>query len=144
MNAFQLLMIVVQLTIYLTVLFFKAIYYLLYYIWRGAVWLLKLLWHGLRALFGWVGDKNREKAQRKAEEERQAEEARRRAQEEAEWVEKKNRAYTKLVDSGMDPEVAEELMDKAEDAKKKGTKLVLHFTSNKQKNEAADVGTDEG
>ena len=43
----------------------------------------------------------------------------------------------------MDPEVAEELMDKAEDAKKKGTKLVLHFTSDKQKNEAADVGTGE-
>lgn len=142
MNAFQLFMIVVQLTFYLTVLFFKAIYYLLYCIWRGAVWLLKLIWRGLRALFGWVGDKNRENAQRKAEEERQAEEARRRAQEEAEWVEKKNRAYTKLVDSGMDPEMAEALIKQAEEAKKKGTKLVLHFTGNKQKNEAADVGTD--
>lgn len=142
MNAFQLFMIVVQLTFYLSVLFFKAIYYALYYIGRGAFWLLKLLWRGLCALFGWVGDKSREKAARKAEEERQAEEARRRAQEEAEWVEKKNRAYTKLVDSGMDPEVAEALLKKAEEAKKKGTKLVLHFTSNKQKNEAADVGAD--
>lgn len=142
MNAFQLFMIVVQLTFYLTVLFFKAIYYLLYYIWRGAVWLLKFLWRGLRALFGLVGDKSREKAARKAEEERQAEEARRRAQEEAEWVEKKNRAYTKLVDSGMDPEVAEALLKQAEEAKKKGTKLVLHFTSDKKIDEAADVGTD--
>lgn len=142
MNAIQLFMIVVQLTFYLTVIIFKAIYYLLYYIWRGAVWLLKLLWRGLCALFGWVGDKSREKAARKAEEERQAEEARRRAQEEAEWVEKKNRAYTKLVDSGMDSEVAEALLKKAEEAKQKGTKLVLHFTSDKKKDEAANVGTD--
>lgn len=143
MNAIQLFMIVVQLTFYLTVIFFKAIYYLLYYIWRGAVWLLKLLWRGLCALFGWVGNKSREKAARKAEEERQAEEGRRRAQEEAEWVEKKNRAYTKLVDSGMDSEVAEALLKKAEEAKQKGTKLVLHFTSDKKKEEAEDVGTGE-
>lgn len=148
MNAFQLFMIVVQLTFYLTVLFFKAIYYLLYYIWRGAVWLLKLLWRGLRALFGWVGDKNRENAQRKAEEERQAEEERRLAQEKEEQFEKVRELARKMTEAGIPPETGAEILKdvahKAREAAANGTKIgSVRIVCKQKKDEVPDAGADQ-
>lgn len=145
MNAFQLFMIVVQLTFYLTVLFFKAIYYALYYIWQGAVWLLKLLWRGLRALFGWAGDKSREKAARKAEEERQAEEERRLAQEKEEQVEKVRELARKMTEAGIPPETGAEILKdvahKLREAEANGTKIgSVRIVCKQKKEEAADVG----
>lgn len=142
MNAFQLFMIVVQLTFYLTVLFFRAIYYLLYYIWRGAVWLLKLLWRGLRALFGWVGDKSREKSARKAEEERQAEEERRLAQEKEEQFEKVRELARKMTEAGIPPETGAEILKdvahKAREAAASGTKIgSVRIVCKQKKDEAA-------
>lgn len=148
MNAFQLFMIVVQLTFYLTVLFFKAIYYLLYYIWRGAVWLLKLLWRGLRALFGLVGDKSREKAQRKAEEERQAEEERRLAQEKEEQIGKVRELARKMTEAGIPPETGAEILKdvahKLREAEENGIKINnVRIIGKQKKDEAADAGTDQ-
>lgn len=148
MNAFQLFMIVVQLTFYLTVIFFKAIYYLLYYIWRGVVWLLKLLWRGLCALFGLVGDKSREKAARKAEEERQAEEERRLAQEKEEQVEKVRELARKMTEAGIPPETGAEILKdvahKLREAEENGIKINnVRIIGKQKKDEAADVGTDK-
>lgn len=147
MNAFQLFMIVVQLTFYLTVIFFKAIYYALYCIWRGAVWLLKLLWHGLRALFGWVGDKSCEKAARKAEEERQAEEERRLAQEKEEQIEKVRELARKMTEAGIPPETGAEILKdvahKAREAEANGIKIGSVRIICKQKKDDAAKASDE-
>ena len=142
MNAIQLFMIVVQLTFYLTVICFKAIYYALYYIWRGAVWLLKLLWRSLRALFGWVGDKSREKAARKAEEERQAEEERRVAQKKEEQFEKVREIAKKMTEAGIPPETGAEILKdvahKLREAEANGTKIgSVRIICKQKKDEAA-------
>lgn len=147
MNAIQLFVIVLQLTFYLTVLAFKAIYYALYYFGRGVLWLLKLLWRGLRAFFGWIGDKNREKAERKAEEERKTEEERRIAQKKEEQEEKVRELARQMTAAGIPPEkvpeILKEIAHKVREAEANGTRIrSVRIHGKQKKDEVPDAGTD--